>query len=166
MHPAAFIALVLCAATVQADVYRWVDRDGVVHYGDRPQAADAKPAQLPPLQTYPAGSAPPLPDTTAAAPAARPSVSISSPAPDETIRENSGQLGVRVEARLQPGQGLLYYLDGVAQNASPTPSTAFMLTGVERGEHSISVAVVDAGGTELGRSEAVTVHFKPPSVRH
>ena len=165
------LAFALLALQAQAEtgpsVYRWVDKDGVVHYADKPLTADAKPAELRPLQTFPAGSSAPLPDSLASAPAkpAPASVSISAPAQDETIRDNTGELTVNVAAALQNGQGLIYYLDGQAQNTTPTLSTAFLVKGLERGEHALSVAVVDAAGRELGRSDAVTVHVKPPTAK-
>ncbi len=55
------IALTLaCFSLVAAagDVYRWVDSSGVVHYSDKPQAPNDKPAVLPHLQTYAPGAPP------------------------------------------------------------------------------------------------------------
>ena len=75
-------------------------------------------------------------------------------------------MSVNVSGEVQSGQGLVYYLDGTAQNTAPTPSTAYLLTGVERGEHSIAVALVGADGQEVARSAAVTIHMKPPSAKH
>jgi hypothetical protein len=36
-----FGGMVLCCAGVEAGVYRWVDEDGKVHYGDRPGGAES-----------------------------------------------------------------------------------------------------------------------------
>lgn len=41
---AVFIAL-LCAAAQAGEVYKWVDKDGVVHYGDQPKH-EAETVQL------------------------------------------------------------------------------------------------------------------------
>lgn len=41
----AILLLVLLASAVQAQTYRWVDKEGKVHYGDRPPAAAAGQAQ-------------------------------------------------------------------------------------------------------------------------
>ena len=162
--PLACFSLVAAAG----DVYRWVDSSGVVHYTDKPQTPTDKPAALPHLQTYtpsapPAGFAPAQGGAGAQAPAAL--ISIASPAPDETIRDAEGNLSVTVDADLQPGQGLIFYLDGSAANEQPTPSTAFLYTGVERGEHTVSAALVGGNGEELARSEPVTIHMKPPAAR-
>jgi hypothetical protein len=159
----------LSFAAIAADVYRWVDSQGVVHYSDKPQAPNDKPVALPHLQTYAAGSGAPAftaaetgsPAKTAAAP-----ISISSPAPDETIRDAEGKFTVTVAANPGPGEGLVYFLDGVAQNSQPTPSTALLFSGVERGQHSISAALIGGDGEQLARSADVTINMKPPSVRH
>lgn len=167
------ILLLACfsLAAAAAEVYRWVDKDGVVHYSDKPLAAEAKPVPLPPLQTYKAGTSPPLftPAPAAGAPApaaAAGAIAITAPGPEETIRNGEGKLMVAVAAEVKDGQGLVYYLDGGAQNATPTPSTQYLYTGVERGQHSVGVALVGADGKELARAAPVTVYFMPPQVKH
>jgi len=161
----------LSLAAAAGDVYRWVDSSGVVHYSDKPLAPNDKPATLPHLQTYapgaaPSGFAPAAASGPAAAKPAGPVISIASPQPDETIRDAEGKFTVTVNADLQSGEGLIFFLDGAPENPQPTPSTAFLYTGVERGEHSVSAALIGGGGEELARTEAVAIHMKPPSARH
>ena len=159
-----------CCLVASADVYRWVDKDGVVHYSDKPLSPDAKPTALPPLQTYKSGTTPPgFNDSTpaaSAAPAAAGPISITSPADQDTIRDAEGKFNVSVAANPGPGEGLIYYLDGTAQNSAPTPSTEYLYTGLERGQHSVSAALVNAEGKELARAAPVTVFFMPPMVKH
>ncbi|MBL6751603.1 MAG: DUF4124 domain-containing protein [Nevskia sp.] len=154
---------------VAADVFRWVDKDGVVHYSDKPPAPDAKPAELPQLQTFKSGTLPQLPDgapatAAPAQPAAPATVTIVAPAQQETIRDAERHVSVSVNAPVTGGNGLVYYLDGAAQNDSPTQSTAFLLSGVERGEHTIAVALVGPDGHEIARSASTTIYMKPPTV--
>lgn len=152
------------AATATADVYRWTDDKGVVHYTDKPPAPGAKPADLPPLQTF--SGTPVTPNSAAPEPeaAARPvSLRIASPADETTIRDPEGNVPVEVEVRLEDGQGLIYWLDGTAQNRTPTPSTAYLFSGLERGEHRIAVTVVAENGKELSRA-SITVYLMPPTV--
>lgn len=60
MRVVTLLALALCAGAVSAtEVYRWVDRDGIVHYGDRPKH-DAEQLDVRP----PGGESPP-PDADA-----------------------------------------------------------------------------------------------------
>lgn len=57
-----------CAGSCQAQVYKWTDANGKVHYGDRKDAAGAKPQELK-IKLPPA--APPASAPAAWAPAAR-----------------------------------------------------------------------------------------------
>ena len=173
--PALVLGVTLAAPAGATEVYRHVDKDGVVHYSDQPPTKGAKPVVLPPIQVVgpvggrpAAGSAPaaaPLePDLTGSAPL---SVSIMSPTPDQTLRGDDRLLpvSVRMNQPLPAGHGLLYLLDGSAQNPEPTRALNFTLTGVERGEHMVAVATVDASGKEVARTAPVIVHIKPPTVQ-
>lgn len=168
------LGLVLAATASAADVYRWVDDKGVVHYGDKPQHPGDQPVALPQLQTYKSGTAPPgfanPADASSAAntktPAAATAIAITAPEADETIRDADGKVQVNVSGQPAHGQGLVYYLDGTAQNEAPTSATSYLMSGVERGDHNISVALVGADGREVSRSAEVTIHMKPPTVRH
>lgn len=160
----------------QAEIYRWVDDKNVVHFTDKPPTKDAKPVELPQLQTYnPAAVTPSAADSGAAGKAAgetdtatRPkpqAIRIVSPAADETFREVDSKISVVVEASPGPGQGLIYYLDGAAQNKAGTPSTGWLLERLERGAHTISAALVGADGREISRTPTVTIYMMPPIVR-
>lgn len=155
-------------------VYKWVDDKGVVHYTDQPPTENAKPAELPPLQTYPGGSNPDLYrfDTPRGGAGGKPvaaarngMIDIVTPAQDETFRggDRTVPVAVVVTPPLTPDQRLIYFLDGAPQSL-PTTDTSFAFTGVDRGSHAVSVALVDETGQELGRSGTVTVHVKPPTV--
>lgn len=155
------------------EIYRWVDAEGVVHYGAKPPKKDAKPAELPPLQTYKAGSAP-VSSAAGVASAAPPpraaagvafELSIGAPVEGETFRDPQGIVPITVQATpaLPDGVAYVFYLDGVAQNRSPWAAASYTLTEVERGEHSISVAAVAKDGTELKRSAPVRIYQMPPT---
>lgn len=149
-------------------VYKWVDKDGVVHYSSQPPADGAKPAKLPPLQTYKGGTAPKLEKFDKASPkgnAAYAQIQIVAPSHDETFRggERVVPVGVMVTPALEPSQRLIYLLDGTPAS-QPTTDTSFALTGVDRGTHTVTVSLVDAAGNELASSGVVTFHVKPPIV--
>ena len=169
--PLLLLTLSLPAA---AEVYRWTDANGVVHYGDKAPDAKTKPAQLPQLQVIPGTPTAAAPARPAAAsepgaepaPAAdKPRLSISAPQPEQVIRDTSRTLSVRVDLQspLPEGAGLVYYLDGVAQNAKPTQERGHLIGNVDRGSHLIDVGVVDRGGKLLVRTPPVIVHVMPPS---
>ncbi|HUP91754.1 MAG TPA: DUF4124 domain-containing protein [Solimonas sp.] len=164
--------LLLAALPAAAEVYRYTDEKGVIHYTDKPPSKDAKPAKLPPLQSIPGGMpASPPASAVASAPAAtatatRFSVNITSPTPDETLRDPSSPVSIAVSVMpgLVGGYGLIYYVDGEPRNSSPVGDTSMSVSGLERGEHLLAVAIVDNAGREVARSPAVVVHLKQPSL--
>lgn len=176
MRSLACLVLLLLATPLAAkdEIYRWVDADGVIHYGSQPPSKDAKPVALPDLQTYRSGRpplvAPPVSDKpTAPMAGAKQEVSlrITSPVEDETFRDPQGLVPISlvVSPALPEGAGYIYYLDGIAQNKKPWLAAGYMLTEVERGEHRLSAAVVDKDGRELARSGAVRIYQMPPIAR-
>jgi hypothetical protein len=161
------LCLLLAAATAAADpVYKWIDERGVVHYGDRPLGAGAKAVKLPGLTTGGPSAkkssgkkfSGPLPFGGAG-----PQIQVTQPSPDSTLSHPEGQFTVAVSVlpSLATGYSLSYYLDGEVQNPKPTASTAFLYTGAEKGDHMISVGVLDSSGHEVSRSEPVIVHLEP-----
>lgn len=164
-----FVLLSTTAVATDA-VYRWVDSKGVVHYGAQPPTKDALPANLPEIQTYSprAGlkALPVVPAETSAkpAPASVKEMRILAPVQDEIFRDPQGAVSVAVAVlpALPAGAGVVFYLDGAAKNAKPSASTSTVFNGIERGEHTVTAAVVDAAGKELMRAPPVTFHSKPP----
>ena len=153
-----------------AEVYRFVDKNGVVHYTDKPPNKTAKPVELPPLQVIDPADQTELPDAAPAEDRAARSigVSIASPAPEQVFRGDDRRLPVSVtlDQPLPQGHGLIYFLDGQARTSSATRQPSLVMEGVERGEHSVSVAVVNSEGREVARSAPVVVHVKPPTVEN
>ena len=58
MRALALMLALIFALPAAAEVYRWVDENGVVHYTDKPPAPGAEPAKLPKLQKMPSGQLP------------------------------------------------------------------------------------------------------------
>lgn len=172
----AVLAVLIPLAAAATDVYRHVDKDGIVHYSDQPPTKNAKPIVLPPIQVVGPASTPAsggasnaaANGSTAKEDAGLPQLgaSIVSPLAEETFRGDDRRVPVAVRLRepLPEGYGLLYMLDGSPQNLKATRQLNFTMEGVERGEHMISVATVDARGREVARGVPVIVHMKPPTV--
>lgn len=170
--PALILIPTLLCLPAQAEVYRYVDPQGVVHYTDQPPSKDARPAKLPPLQVIgptptPGPSADGGVSELPKVPQAPVELRITAPAPEQTFRGDDRRLMVNValDRPLPEGYGLLYMLDGSPQNTQATRTLSYVLEGVERGEHLVSVAAVDARGREVARTAPVIVHMKPPTVR-
>lgn len=164
------LLLLTAAMPARADVYRWVDADGHVHYGDKAPTPGAKPAELPPLQFISGGGQAAVAGgvKTPAAAAAPESVALNivSPTPDQTLRGTDRKLAVSVAMPkpLPDGAGLVYLLDGNPRTSKPVQELSYTMTDIDRGTHLIAVAVVDGRGKELGRAPPVLVHIKPPGL--
>lgn len=166
--------LIVCVSAIAqaANVYRWVDSEGQIHYSDHPSAG-AEAVELRESSVYTPRE---LPDTLQeeAAPAGEEedptgeqeeavyeSLRVVVPDDNETVRSNEGE--VRVSMELQPGlvegHKIRIYLDG-NKASGELPTTQVTLQNVERGTHSLAVAVVDDTGRELIRSPASTFHLQ------
>jgi Domain of unknown function (DUF4124) len=171
---AVLLVVMASSAIAKDEVYKWVDDKGVVHYTDKPPAKNATPAKLPPLQTYKEGTTPNLnkyakpvaPGATGAAAAGGAvNVEIVTPSREETFRggERVVPIAVVVTPQIGAGQRLIYLLDG-SPASQPTTDTSFALTGVERGQHTVSVTLVGEAGDEIASSNGVTFYMQPPTV--
>ena len=157
------LVVFLALALGSADVYRWTDADGQIHYSDRPQPGAARitidvspPASGSPGNNPAAGN-----DVDTGGEAAEPfaqyqSLTIASPAQEETLWNIEGQLDVAaaVEPALQPGHALRFRLDGRTETADPG-STRMQFAEVFRGEHSLQAEVVDEDQQTLVASPTI-----------
>ncbi len=161
---------VVVVGSACADIYKWVDSNGTVHFTDSPHKG-ARPVELGPMQTYTPPPPPPPPAPGTKLPAdnngthAYKSVSISQPADQATIRNNNGYVPVLVETNpeLQQGDGLQLIYDGNPLG-KPQVAKVFMLNEVYRGTHTVAVQIVDADGKEILTSDQVTFFMHRPRV--
>ena len=165
--------LIVCIAAVAqaASVYRWVDNDGQVHYSDLPangsesvelrESSVYTPRELPDISRDEEAEVADEEEGLNEAESVYESLRVVVPDNGETVRSNEGE--VRISIELQPGLAeghkIRIYLDG-GKASGELPTTQVTLQNVERGTHSLVVAVVDAADLELIRSEATTFHLK------
>jgi hypothetical protein len=155
------IGLILLASGVLAQAYRWVDKDGVVHYSDRPEPG-AEEVQLPVSRpssgpTTPAASSPysrseEAPESDANQPFSYQSLSIAAPASEQTLWNIEGVLNVSLSLQpgLRSGHQVRVYFDGSPRMVS---GTSFQLEEVYRGAHNLQAEVIDQAGKLMIRSE-------------
>lgn len=157
-------ALAIAPLIASGAIYRWVDAQGVIHYGDHP-VPGAKTPDLPKLTEIEAPPPPPEPrpgKQPREQPAAA-SLTVVSPAPGQTFQDASAPVAMRVHLAtpLGPGQALRYLLDGQPVG-QPTRDTQALLHSVARGRHQVG-AVIVAGGQVVARAPPVTIYMSPPS---
>ena len=153
------VALALCTTLALAAPYKWVDKDGKVHYSDQPPpgGVKAEKVELKPLTEVSIEPAPPSSDAAASAASATAerssyrSLTITSPEDQATIREASTGLAISVslEPPLSGDDRLELTLDGtvVTQN----------IPSIERGEHRVGARVIGADGSERIAAPTVTI---------
>jgi hypothetical protein len=163
MRIACLLSLLLLPGLAGAEIYRWVDEDGVVHYGDRPPNHAEQVEELPELQSMQPVAIPEEDEAPSVEPAPPPQVRIEQPRPEQTFHDPRGRVPatVALSAELASDQRLVYHLDG-RPVGEPTRSRRMRFEGVVRGEHRLNVAVV-AGDEEIARSETVTFFMQPPT---
>ena len=85
---------------------------------------------------------------------------ITSPADDESVRENAGNVTLTAEIvpNLRTGDQLHLVIDSTVQQVTRTPH--FNLTNVDRGTHVARVDVVDAAGKVLLSGQPSTFHLQ------
>jgi hypothetical protein len=87
------------------------------------------------------------------------SVAIVSPQNEQTLHENSGNVAVQaaVSGERKPGDQLVLLLDG-----NPVPGrggSRFLLTGVDRGAHTLQAQLLDSSGSPRASSAVVTFYM-------
>ncbi len=152
-----------------ATVYKWVDAQGVAHYSDQPHA-EAKVIDVQPTNVVGTGSTAPPPVTAKpanvpAGPAYR--CEIFRPENDEVFLNTSTiSARLRLEPDLQPGDQVAIAIDGKRLQGQPTRGLEFVLTDVERGTHTVMIAIYDrTGKQELCTTSPITFHVRQPSVQ-
>ena len=166
-----FLALaLLVAATASADVWRWVDDDGVVHFSDTPREGAERVDVSDSARTTGArvfrDSGPTSgddPATTEEAAFSYDSFSITSPGAEETLWNIEGTLNVSLSLSpgLQPGHQVRVYFNGEPKMVF---GTSFSIDEVYRGVHNIQAEVIDATGKLMIRSRTNRFYVQQNSV--
>lgn len=162
------VMLLACSTVASGDVYKWIDPNGIVSYGDHP-ANGAQLLQLP-MWVPP----PPPPSIPLVPPAIKPiapefkydRIIVQKPRHGEYVRHEGRGIAVAVAVRppfqLDHGHAVRVLLDGVPQG-SDNPELTGWLTRVERGRHILAAQVVDSEGRTLIESQPVSFFYQCPS---
>ncbi|GGW93022.1 DUF4124 domain-containing protein [Alteromonas halophila] len=156
----------LLSSVATAQVYKVVQEDGTVLYTDDPVAGseqiefdDATRNVATPLAT----PTPPKPSPADDKEKPQYNVSISTPQPEATIRDNRGNVTIR--AQKTPANAAVRFqlvFDGKARQTNN--SGVFALTGVNRGAHNYQVKLLDNKGKTLASTPSQTLYLHQASV--
>jgi len=161
----------LATAAVSADVWRWVDDEGVVQFSDTPregaELVDVSESSRSTGARVFRDTAPNNSNDDATTPQQAfkyESLSISSPGAEETLWNIEGTLSVSLSLSpgLQTGHQVRVYFNGEARMVN---STSFTLDEVHRGVHNIQAEVLDATGRLMIRSTSNRFYVQQNTVR-
>ena len=165
-------ALLWCAADfAAAEMYKWTDAQGQIHYSDRPPPSGAEKVEVIPVQTYHASALAQGKPTTESPNSRGQAVSYSvfeirRPQMDDVIQNSGGSVSVelRLTPILQPGHAVWLYLDGKRLDGMSTTGTSFELSNVIRGDHTLVAAIVDTAGKQIVSAPAVKFTVRQTSI--
>ena len=167
------LLLFLVAGSAIAAVYKHVDENGTIRYTDQPPSKNAKPLDLPPVQTIGSDAVASEADTSKEeeeSPGATPAragytrVELTSPSADQVFNNANPQVlaSITIEPDLQPGDRVIFLVDGLPF-AAPAGQTSTELSGLERGSHSVQAVVVNASNAIQAETDAASFHLHQPS---
>lgn len=153
-----------------ADIWKWTDANGVVHYSDNPvPGAEKMSISIAPASPGPEASVEVLPDVAPREP--RPQAfsyarcNVASPAHDETLHGvQAVTISLDVEPVLQPGHRIEVQVNGARLTAWPANALSHTLPEVFRGSHTVQVRVLDANGAVQCTGQPITFHLRQQSV--
>jgi len=157
------LIMLLLTGSAQAEVYKSINEAGEVVYSDSPSKG-AEVMHMPELPTYtPPPVAEPVAATTEPVETASYSeIEFVKPENGATIRNNQGIINAELKLvpalRRRSNQRIQFYLDGEPYGA-PGTSIRTTMANVDRGEHTLTASVLDAGGEAVISSDPVIVHL-------
>lgn len=168
-----FLVLAGLAVTLAAsgqEIYRWVDKDGIVHYADQPGSDKAELISVVEPNAYESEetAAPPSgssaePEEPADRSESYGALSIISPEQDQVFFGADAVVNAQVDMRgtLQSGDQLVFFLNG---DRRPASGDSLTLSGLDRGSYFLRAAILDADGKPVVTSPQVQFHVRQPSI--
>lgn len=168
------LLLLLLPFSLQADIYRSIDRDGNVTFTDEPNNK-AELIELEELPTYEAAPIPVLPVEAMPEPVEEDNdlkkpkykISITSPEQNQSIWTGGGVLtasvSVQPELNVNRADKVQFKLDG-KKVGEPQTGLSYTFQNIERGSHILTVSVVNKKGKVIKASKSVLFHMHRNSV--
>jgi Domain of unknown function (DUF4124) len=171
------IALILLGLAVtlvaqSQEIYRWVDKNGVVHYSDQPDSPNAQLINVIEPNAYEAQESAPAADNgpgdsdepeydDSVSPYA--SLSIVSPTPDQVFFGADAVVNVAADLQgtLRPDHTVVFFLNG---NRKPADGLSADYSGLARGSYFLRASILDGAGRPVITSQQTTFHVRQPSV--
>ena len=155
------LSLILVTTVCSAELYKWTDEDGVVHYTDRMPTEQVQQQAVPDHLKSLGFSKPPQqtePESIYS------KFLISLPAADAIVRSVDATVNivVQIDPPLVEDHFLQVYLDGL-EVGDKTKSTALTLQKMKKGVHRLQAQVVDKDGQQVLKSEEISFEYREPA---
>jgi hypothetical protein len=163
------LVVMLLSATplAAAQAYRWVDKDGVVHFSDKPaEGAEKIPLNPAPKPgSVPQAYLPSAPQGVQNAATRYASCALTRPSPDQTF-QHAEAISVVVEPQpaLQRGDRVLVTLNGAPIRDWPDSATTFRLPPQPRGAYTLAASLNGPDGAVKCTSATVSFTVFQPTV--
>lgn len=161
--------LTLALAAHSQEIWRWVDKEGQVHYADQPGAPDAVLITVVAPNSYESESPPPdyAPGSTSVGgvvPSPYNSVVIVQPAEDEVFfgADATVRVVAQLDGILQPDHSLAFFVNGERRPA--TTGFGIELRELPRGTYVLRASVVNQANAPVITSDQVVFHVRQPSI--
>jgi hypothetical protein len=163
------LAMTLTASA--QEIYRWVDKDGVVHFSDQPGAANAVLITVIEPNSFEGDDAGGDSSNSGAA-TEQPSepdvpsyrgLSITSPAADQVFFGADAVVTAtaEVDGTLEPDHSIVFFLNG-ERHESDGGSAEF--ANLPRGSYFLRASILDGNGKPVISSAQTTFHVRQPSI--
>jgi hypothetical protein len=172
------LSLAFLCSPLMAQVYKTVDEDGNVTYTDQPPTDGSKPVKLRPISVI---EAPTYEDKSKAVEEGAEGeegkemslrylrkqygdFAIVAPQPEESVWYSDNVIAVAWNARyqLQEGMQVTVSVDGKRQAA--TAEQIIAVTGLERGEHTVTAVLNDAKNRKIATAAPITFFIRQPGL--
>lgn len=180
MRPIATVLLLGFALTAgAAEVWRWTDATGTVHYSDQPRPGavrisigeNSRPSGTDAVTEAPSwedafpGSERRSSREESNASFAYTRCDVTSPQPDETLHGvQPVNVSVEVEPALRSGHRLQVLMNGAPLADWPEGLTSYTIPEVFRGSHTLNVRVIDERGAVVCAGAPLTFHLRQQSI--
>jgi len=161
--------LAVSLAAASQDIYRWVDKDGVVHFADQPGSDSAvliktvepntmDAAEPPSVAAGAGGDGPQEPDAPP-----YDALSIVSPTPDQVFFGADAVVTATAElgGTLRPDHSVVFFLNGNRHEASGLSAE---FSNLARGSYFLRASILDQAGQPVISSQQVSFHVRQPSI--
>ena len=164
----ALLSMLTAVSALAADMWRWRDADGVVHYSDRPvPGAERMSVSTPTPDPQPVSQTPPAsrPEAAPPPPVRYTRCEIQRPANDEVFNSvNSVTATIALEPALTEGFRVQVYLNGAEYKDWPAGAQTYSIQNLFRGSYTLQARVVDASGKAACLGPVTTFHIRQPTI--